>query len=81
MCVIPSSSSDDALSACQLCSLLHPIHSRVLLQYLYLVSLLGSIDIDWSEKMKVLFATSKTASGGAISFADCFDMDYFNSKF
>eukprot|EP00937_MAST-01D_sp_MAST-1D-sp2_P000277 g277.t1 len=50
---------------------------KIFINYVYMLSLLGAVDIDWGERMKTLFATSRTASGGAISFSDCFDIDFW----
>eukprot|EP00937_MAST-01D_sp_MAST-1D-sp2_P006796 g6796.t1 len=52
--------------------------TRIFVNYVYTLSLLGAVDIDWGERMKTLFATSRTASGGAVSFSDCFGLEYFH---
>ena len=51
---------------------------KIFVNYVFSLSLLGAVDIDWGERLKTLFASSRTASGGAISFSDCFGLQFFS---
>lgn len=51
---------------------------KIFINYLFMLSLLRTLAVEWPPSLRNLFKSAKTMSGGAISLADCFKLEYWS---